>query len=454
MSIYKNNFLIINSLGNTKLHFYILDSCLYCCLEDHNRSAQKKKLVEKADSFDLTLDDTNIIHLVCLTKDGNLYYLTYSKENWTRTVLKKFSPRSNNMDFIKIMSTGKIIHIFYNFNNTLKTATVYPNKSYFIHLYKYGSKWKYRYLNSISQNKKEIKYFIQQDTNNNLFYFFSSVNKSNSFKLYYSTFSHSIMNWKPNIKIDLDTKAIKLINTFIDSKGNIHFLYKNSDDMRCIYHTCRLIDNLLQNTSVKSRINCEELENTNYKIFELNGKIYIVWKDSDILYLKTSTDQGITWTEKDCKELNDLYDITLVSKEYNNINSIKIINTFGKINENEQYILGLNNLTFSGFQEHKSTELSSELSETKLEDISYKEIHQDSWENLPYQKDDSQAELENHVGYDHGENKQNTEVKSEVKLNDYNDKNISLDEKPSDFVGNKKENKPFFEKIVEFLTKK
>jgi hypothetical protein len=262
------------------------------------------------------------------------------------------------------------------------------------------------------------------------------------------------MNWKPNIKIDLDTKAIKLINTFIDSKGNIHFLYKNSDDMRCIYHTCRLIDNLLQNTSVKSRINCEELENTNYKIFELNGKIYIVWKDSDILYLKTSTDQGITWTEKDCKELNDLYDITLVSKEYNNINSIKIINTFGKINENEQYILGLNNLTFSGFQEHKSTELSSELSETKLEDISYKEIHQDSWENLPYQKDDSQAELENHVGYDHGENKQNTEVKSEVKLNDYNDKNISLDEKPSDFVGNKKENKPFFEKIVEFLTKK
>lgn len=479
--INKANHFLLSIDEKEMWHIYIKDSSLVYDIYFENKFISSNKIFDKIINFNATLDSNGHPHLVCVSKEGKLIYSNYINEKWNEKFLKEFYTNSNSIDYLNIFSIKGKIHIFYSFKNLTLRHGHYPNKIYLIHLNNNNSKWKYRYLDNISEKHRDIQYFIDYNLSNKLFFFYLLKQKG-KLNLSYKNLIDSSLNWSPKITIPIEPQTIKIFNIFIDSKNNVHFIYKNKDDIKNVYHTMKPIKNLSDKWENKNLIESKDIENNIYNIFEFNEKIYITWKSSDSVYIKHSLDFGKNWCEAKDINTDQVTRFKLLGKVYKDISIYKYINTFLYLNDDELNIIGIENKDSEpiidssdtilndekegpiseGSNINNSEEKSSESeiiehvpmynvekSVEKLED--YRRNHIDKLDTTSNKEDDLLENYEEDYREEISQDYKELDAYSQVQKNNYKVK-INASQDITDDKNNK--NNSFMEKIIDFLTSK
>lgn len=99
---------------NTIWHFYHNSHGIcFCKMTDENIREYQVLLPEGQDDFDVCIDDTDCIHLLCQNTDGDIMYLNHFNGQWRKsTLLKAKSPSSYKKDF-SVRLTPNCLNAFY-----------------------------------------------------------------------------------------------------------------------------------------------------------------------------------------------------------------------------------------------------------------------------------------------------------------------------------------------------
>ncbi|WP_432401162.1 hypothetical protein [Wukongibacter sp. M2B1] len=351
----KNRLFIVNKNSEEKWTFFILENSIYYKTSNKDLSIIEEKLVEDVKSFDIGLDTEENIHIVFVTNGGELGYLHHINKAWTRKILKKFNPSSNSIDFVNIIVFDKYVHIFYSFKNIINN-----NLFKTIHLYNNSLKWTYSHLDLIPQIKDSDPYFIDYDTNGNIYFLYKKPTSKN-INFYLRIFSSKKNNWKAPTKLQLSQNLHDVKLFFVDSKSNYHLFFVSNKIPSNLYHISKTSNNT---TTSPSLILSQNSESLNHKVFECNNKIWVLWKNTDNISYKSSPDLGINWEETKTLALDNLNNIDFIGFKHRSKNIIKSISTFGYLKDDDLYLLGLDNLDDYNKKPVENLELAKESPET------------------------------------------------------------------------------------------
>lgn len=322
--------------GNGQIwNFYISNHSIFYNITDENKDFTKKvKLIDDVKSHDITLDSADNIHIACSKNDGSLCYLHHANGDWKKRVFKKSTSKSN-IEFINILNIDMSIHIFYAFrtNNTNKPYKIF-------HMYNLDNEWKYEHLTSNVFAKNTRPYFVDYNKKGHIFFLYKYRNQGKK-KIHVRILDPQKNKWTITKDLKFKRDNIDIINLLIDSKDNIHFLYKYKNNLQYTNHPYKDFNRLLKVNVKNKSINLESKENVDYHIFENDNRLWISWNTREFLHYTSSEDYGKVWREKEYLESNETYKVKYVGLEYKGIGITKPLVTFGIDKNSEMYLLGM-----------------------------------------------------------------------------------------------------------------
>ncbi len=450
INVFKSHSFLLSKSLNQSWHIYVYGDSIFYELLDGNKVIEKQELVKDIDSFDIAVDNNNNIHIIYLTNQGELYYLKDQKKNWKKELLKAINTSTDKIEFLKIITLKKDIHIFYSFKYSFVNKNCTPNKLYLVHLYNNGQKWRYRYLASLLDINKKIQFFINSTKNDELLFFYS-VTTDSKLELNYNILLDINLNWKGTKKIDLSAKTIKILTLYTDSKSNIHIIYKNKDDIRFTYHTIKNLDHIERDNNLNNQICCDENKDIKYNLFEFNSKLIINWLENNHINYMVSEDYGNSWSQPYSEGYEHFKEIKLVGNTYMQVPFSNIINTFSSIDKRGIYLVGINESKLPE-QSYKSNDEEAETVKEQSENNNNLNLENEQSDNLNIKNDEfikSEQPLNKDLPIDYSTNdieekisKDNSKT-SQVynKESSYDNDTQSKDQKPE----------PFIEKILKYF---
>ncbi|RKD27581.1 hypothetical protein SAMN02745883_00510 [Caminicella sporogenes DSM 14501] len=330
--ILKTRYLIKHRQSSEIWNFFLENQCLYYKVV--NKNLPEEKLIENVLAYDICLDSKDVIHLVCITTKGKMYYFNYSNNTWNKMDFKKIINSFNKIDYIKIAETDGIIHVFYGFNNAI-------NKNFYriIYIYYDGLKWKYSNIDSNLPTKNSIPFFIDYDKKGDLYFAFKNV-KAKKITFNIQVFSSWNKHWTNLSTINLNEEIKDVKSFLVDSNLNFHILYTYNNKAG-LFHSFLSEESLFKFSSL---IFMEENEKQKYKFFQIENKLWIVWKFNGTIYYTYSDDFGVNWYREAFLLENDFYDINYIGQKYKNTDILKKISTFGYVNMTDTTLLGIDNI--------------------------------------------------------------------------------------------------------------
>jgi hypothetical protein len=334
MKINKNEYKLIDRKNEGIWSFYIKDNSIYYKIINCDICEEETKLIDDVKNYDINIDSENHIHLICVTYNGEFYYFVYSNDKWKKTIIEEYDPELNSIDYLDIIIIEKVIHVFYSFRNVIN-----KNLANVVH-YIYDDKWKVNYLETVELLDTEIKaYFVDYHPHGDIFLLFKEEKE-----VYLRIFELSSKTWKELKIIECSVNDIDIINFYIDNNYNINLIYKNNTTTT---HTVNNSGDISNYDKWSKNIIVKEIEDINSLIFEVDTKLYIIWKNEEYLYCKYSDDFGMSWIEDKKFKYDSMCNIHYIGKEYKNTKLLKYINTFGNVKYNEISLAGIDdNLLF------------------------------------------------------------------------------------------------------------
>ncbi|MEJ8552907.1 hypothetical protein [Tepidibacter sp. Z1-5] len=328
MIINKSDYNLIDRKNEGIWNFYIKDNSIYYKIINQDICKEETILIDNIKNYDINIDSENNIHLICVTYSGEFCYFTYSNNEWKKTIIEEYDPELNSIDYLDIIIIDKIIHVFYSFRNVIN-----KNLLNIIH-YIYDDKWKVNYLEQISlSNNTTNPYFVDYHPNGDIFLLFKEEKET-----YLRIFNLSSRTWKESQKIKCSIDDADVINFFIDNKYNINLIYKNN---ATTIHAVNNSGDISNYDKWSKNILVEEIEDINFSIFEVDTKLYIIWRNEEFLYCKYSDDFGISWMKERKFKYDNIYSICYKGNEYKDTKLLEYINTFGNIKDNEISLVGI-----------------------------------------------------------------------------------------------------------------
>lgn len=99
---------------NTIWHFYHNSHGIcFCKMTDENITEYQVLLAEGQEDFDVCIDDTDCIHLLCQNTDGDIMYLNHFNGQWRKTTLLKPKTPSNYKKDFAVRLTENCLNAFY-----------------------------------------------------------------------------------------------------------------------------------------------------------------------------------------------------------------------------------------------------------------------------------------------------------------------------------------------------
>lgn len=346
----ENNIYIIDNISlENLLRFYLSDGILYCS-NNNDATENDIKIIDDVKTYDLCIDNNQRIHISCVLNSGKLVYLFLKDNKWHKNTLHTFPSDVNSIDQVKILTIDTTIHIFYNFRFISENIKFYNFKSLIVHGYKTECGWIQAYIGTFHQSTNP-RYFVELDSNNNLHYFYLSHNSESSY-INTLVFNSKKMRWIQAKNIELSILNAKLVEAVIDTYDKIHFLLKDINTEQFYHYS---IDDS-SNTNNKYTLIISNKDEYDFKMSEHNKKLCICWKSEDSISYITSDDSGETW--KDILEHSLPKLIELIYYDINNeVESTKPVSSFGYIEDNEVFILGIDDIpTLEGNVIHPDTD--------------------------------------------------------------------------------------------------
>lgn len=341
--------------------FYLLDNAIYYKILCNNQSNSEEKLIENVRDYDISIDSKDTVHLVCITFNGELYYLSNINNKWDKKLLKKIYVQPKDIHPLILVITKKVLHIFFTYKDT-----AYNNYYRILYLYFNGANWKYDYIHSIETlpNKNITPFLLDHDIDRNIYLVLKSF-KSKKFNFTLQTYSTINKNWTVLRKkiTNIDIKDIKAF--YVDSMSNFHFIYIKDEKIKNLYHISFNENKIISQTL----LNQEPIENINYNIYELSETLWLTWKDNGKIYYRTSRNFGKNWSKIKKLDIKGFFEIKYIGKVYEGKKLYKDISTFGYFKNNAYYLLGLDDINkFKGSNSILGTKKQSQNSLTISED--------------------------------------------------------------------------------------
>ncbi|WP_425447171.1 hypothetical protein [Dethiothermospora halolimnae] len=297
MSIYsKQSYLIRISDGNYyRFHLSGNNKLTYSLYDSTGHQKEVRNFGEYVLDFSIDIDTKDRIHIIFISKEGNLIYGIYSNKNWVKKELTKLNIKSNSYKYLTLKIINKTIHIFYSYCNFL-------NKNIWTidHICNLKEKWQKRNVITLTPGQFMSPFYVENDKNENI----HMVYKSKSYDeedIYHIKFNSFIRKWDKSPKQISDSKNSNLHPYFfIDNKENAHLVWSilNNSNLKLVYKKLHYI------TNGKSKWQNISLPNFNGNnshpiIFENQGTLKILFRQNNILKCLSSHDYGDNWNKED-----------------------------------------------------------------------------------------------------------------------------------------------------------
>ncbi|NHM26774.1 hypothetical protein G7K71_07220 [Desulfofundulus sp. TPOSR] len=204
----------------------------------HGLTVARSLVEDPVLDFDVGLDPGDYIHLVCLTREGQLkYYITKPEGGWNIAALARFDLKSQVFRCLTLKLFPGRVHIFW------ATASV---TNYFLwaiqHSCWLGNEWQDEQVAEIIAGKNLPPFYPALDSQGNLHLVYTSAPGGKNYEAFYRKFNASFGLWSHTEKIDLPVESIQGIYCLVDNRDNLHLIctgFGDRDRSRVIYRQRR-----------------------------------------------------------------------------------------------------------------------------------------------------------------------------------------------------------------------
>ena len=398
-----NDNLIINSEGEFILFYLDNQSEVKYTKYALPNKAIKTSIFHKDNilRYAVTIDENDNIHLIALTKLGELNYSIYKDNSWSNAIIAKFDFKSNIYNNINILLTGKNVNIIYNYAN-LTNSKLWTIQ----HVIGNKQNWDKYNIVSFMSDKTFAHFHIDVDSFSSIHLLYSSMEGS-GYQVYHTFYNSYTKKWNPS------PQKLSTINSnnlfpylFIDTKNNLHAIW---------------VEKLNGNNTLKySRLNSKRNEKYIWKqikipyisncnnmpiIIEEKGVLKIIYITNKGIGFLYSSDSGTNWSKGDELEI-DPSRISLVRISDNSMRTkqIKINHAYCTI-EQSIYFYFLNSINPIDAMEINNLPINQTISQVGIIDPSEEIIlklnklleAQEEIENILYKTIGSQKRIEENI---------------------------------------------------------
>ncbi|AOY76974.1 hypothetical protein [Clostridium formicaceticum] len=292
---YQTQHCLVKTQENFSYYFYLNENkeIQYHLYNDLGTLIKTESLVtEIIIDFSATIDSKNQLHLICITKQGNMLYYMGSDSYWNHKSITKLDVKSNIYRYLFLLIRNDYTHIF-----CMKTNLLNPMVSSIEHLY-----WNEKDINKSTittylTGKYPSPYKVDVDSMNNLHILYKVFYRNNH-QLYYSKFSAFNKKWSNAELISNLQEDHSHSYMLIDKKDNLHLIwcvieknnftlkYKNKANI--IHHKSRW--------SNPKTLSSKNANNLSPILLQEGGFLKVFSKQGNIINEIISEDYGINWT--------------------------------------------------------------------------------------------------------------------------------------------------------------
>ena len=277
--------------------------------------------------YDADIDHENIIHLLCLTKEGNLTYYIYHDERWANHVLTKLDVKSNKYKHLILKIVKNKIHIFYSVSNLLN-YNLYTIK----HVVSDKRKWDKNNIISTTLGKNPHAFYVAFDKTGGIHLVYQDIDKGKQ-HIYYTSYNTFLKKWsKCPEKISDGNSDNYSPFLFIDNNNSIHVTWSTSvnNSTELMYKQMSVLSN---SKHVWKQYKLPKCCNCSYPIImQDNGVLKLLHNQNNILKCHYSNNHGYTWNTDESNANIDFESLEIIKFASNY--------TYDKLRMKVNYIYG------------------------------------------------------------------------------------------------------------------
>ncbi|MCF6465672.1 hypothetical protein [Clostridium sp. Cult2] len=280
--------------------------------------------------YSVTIDENDSIHLIALTKLGELNYSIYKDNRWSNAIIAKFDFKSNIYNDINILLEGNNVNIIYNHANLInsKLWTIQ-------HVIGDRQSWDKHKIVSLMVDKTFAYFQLDIDSFGSIHLLYSSF-EGNGHQVYHTFYNSYAKKWNPiPKKLSSPNTNTLFPYLFVDTKDNLHAIWLEKLNMNNTLKYCRLTSKGNEKYIWK-QIKIPYISDCNNMpiIIEEKGVLKIVYLTNKVIGFLYSSDSGTTWYKGDEIEINpSKISLVRVSENSMKLKHIKINHAYCTIEQ-------------------------------------------------------------------------------------------------------------------------
>jgi len=263
--------------------------------------------------YSVALDSKGIIRLVAYTATRQLVYYEFLEGKWNSQVIERIYSRYQDIPYFFIRSSALGVHILYYLNHSLSRSG-----ETMVHYYLQGGKWNGGRVWKFVSDQMTVIHNSCVDHNNNLQLLFTQRWR-NKDHLYHCVYDHASLSWMEPVHIH-STLSSHSYRLFAGSSGDLHILWSTETEGKYRIHHLLRPESVqdIPNTWQKSMIHETTHRIETPVMAEDADRLYCFWKEDRLIYEKSSSDLGKTWSSPQPVRESMDYDATLLNYIYLN----------------------------------------------------------------------------------------------------------------------------------------
>lgn len=284
----QKNALVTDQAGNIHSFRWENEKIIYVCFYKHTKKMEKEILVEDCmPEFDVIIEETDRIYLVCQQKEGKLLLLAYHLGIWKREVLLS----SEGIDFynLNILSWRNELYIFYCL------PSFESNKVYRIHyLYQKDEIWKNTELGDVRVKTLLNPFQVLSTSKGLLLGYYNLVNGVE--QIFIKLYDGTINAWKDTLQVTDGLNDKLYVDILLLEEEDLNIVYNEYIDGNLVvkYEKYKMIGNKLIRKSEKELSNPGNCSYPTLILF--NNILWTVWTEYDYVASSFSEDNGMNWS--------------------------------------------------------------------------------------------------------------------------------------------------------------
>ena len=310
---------LIKNAKNLSFFFYLDKHKIlnYKTFSTENELIEEQQVYQQTIlDFSVVIDTKDQIHLICITKDGNLLYFINAQNKWENKPLARLDYKSNSYKHLTLIQRKDYTHIFCNKSNLLN-----PMVTSIEHIYWNDKLFNKGTIISYLPGKYHAPFQVDIDSINNVHLIYKVLHRNNH-QLSYCKFNVFNKKWSTGEIITNLQEDNSHPFMLIDKKDNLHLAWCTITDNNFTLKYRRK-SSIINQKSKWSQVAQLSNKNANYlsPVLQQEGNtIKLLSKQNGTINEITSEDYGMNWSSLNKGKGHDLLNSSLLKYSSNAAN--------------------------------------------------------------------------------------------------------------------------------------